>query len=211
MAASMASVATHASSEAEFLPHFKSAAPMNEPAQIVEPANSEPSTASPGFFENPIENGSSLAPEPIAAPSSPVFAEGSNNSNKVPDPLADSPEVVWYVRPPTGGQFGPATSEIIRGWLAEGRISIDTLVWREGWRDWLEAGGVFPQLNLPFTNPLTALNTPPQPLLVPQQMVTPSLTATHPAPKSILWLITGLSALTLLVIATALYFWLVRP
>ncbi|MGQ9914188.1 MAG: DUF4339 domain-containing protein [Thermogutta sp.] len=50
---------------------------------------------------------------------------------------------VWYVRPPSGGQFGPATGDIMRQWLQEGRITPDALVWREGWRDWREARGVF--------------------------------------------------------------------
>jgi hypothetical protein len=54
--------------------------------------------------------------------------------------------MIWYVRPPTGGQFGPAAGQLMRTWLAEGRLSGDTLVWREGWRDWQEAGKVFPQL-----------------------------------------------------------------
>jgi hypothetical protein len=54
--------------------------------------------------------------------------------------------MIWYVRPPTGGQFGPAAGQLMRTWLAEGRLSGDTLVWREGWRDWQEAGRVFPQL-----------------------------------------------------------------
>ncbi len=51
--------------------------------------------------------------------------------------------MVWYVRPPSGGQFGPATADIMRNWISEGRISADTLVWREGWRDWQEAREVF--------------------------------------------------------------------
>jgi hypothetical protein len=34
----------------------------------------------------------------------------------------------------------------MRNWLSEGRISSDSLVWREGWRDWLEAGDVFIEL-----------------------------------------------------------------
>ena len=54
--------------------------------------------------------------------------------------------MIWYVRPPSGGQFGPASAELMRSWLAEGRVSADSLVWREGWRDWLEAGTVFPKL-----------------------------------------------------------------
>ena len=54
--------------------------------------------------------------------------------------------MVWYVRPPTGGQFGPATSDVMRNWIDEGRVSPDSVVWREGWRDWQEAASVFAQL-----------------------------------------------------------------
>jgi hypothetical protein len=63
-----------------------------------------------------------------------------------PDPLTEAGDAVWYVRPPSGGQFGPAGRDIMRGWLGEGRISADALVWREGWRDWQTAGQVFAQL-----------------------------------------------------------------
>jgi hypothetical protein len=61
------------------------------------------------------------------------------------DPLLEAPNAVWYVRPAAGGQYGPATAEIMRGWLGEGRVGADTLVWREGWRDWQEASAIFPQ------------------------------------------------------------------
>jgi hypothetical protein len=30
--------------------------------------------------------------------------------------------------------------------MSEGRVSADSLIWREGWRDWQEAGTVFPKL-----------------------------------------------------------------
>ena len=54
--------------------------------------------------------------------------------------------MIWYVRPPSGGQFGPAAGDLMRTWLSEGRVSADSLVWREGWRDWQEAATVFPKL-----------------------------------------------------------------
>jgi len=63
------------------------------------------------------------------------------------DPLAE-PNVVWYVRPPAGGQYGPAAPEVVRTWLTEGRITPDSFVWREGWRDWKEAKDVFPEMLL---------------------------------------------------------------
>lgn len=65
-----------------------------------------------------------------------------------PDPIAEAPDAVWYVRPPTGGQFGPADGAIMLRWLEDGRVSADALVWREGWSDWKTAGPVFPSLNI---------------------------------------------------------------
>lgn len=59
--------------------------------------------------------------------------------------LDEAGEVAWYLRPPSGGQYGPATREIMRTWLAEGRITPDSRVWHEGWQDWKEASAVFPQ------------------------------------------------------------------
>ena len=47
-----------------------------------------------------------------------------------PDPIAEAPEMIWYVRPPSGGQFGPAPGELMRTWLGEGRVdAADSLVW----------------------------------------------------------------------------------
>ena len=62
------------------------------------------------------------------------------------DPIAEAPAAIWYVRPPTGGQYGPARGDIMRKWISEGRVSSDSLVWREGWTDWQNAGKLFPVL-----------------------------------------------------------------
>jgi len=92
-------------------------------------------------------------PAPATAPSASTFASAPTTFAAAPgdpaaaDPLTEAGDVVWYVRPVSGGQFGPAAGDVMRGWLAEGRISADSLVWREGWRDWQEAGSVFPQLS----------------------------------------------------------------
>ncbi len=78
-----------------------------------------------------------------AAPS--AAAMGAPTSGP-PDPLAEDPNAVWYVRLANGGQYGPAGADVMRSWLDEGRVAPDALVWREGWRDWQEASSVFPQL-----------------------------------------------------------------
>ena len=62
------------------------------------------------------------------------------------DPFAEAPNALWYVRPSTGGQYGPATAEIMKSWLDEGRINESSYVWREGWEDWKNAADVFEQI-----------------------------------------------------------------
>jgi hypothetical protein len=77
---------------------------------------------------------------------SPEGGRGAAHARSAPDPFTAAGNVVWYVRPLAGGQYGPATTNVMRQWLAEGRICADTLVWREGWRDWQPGGEVFPEL-----------------------------------------------------------------
>ena len=86
------------------------------------------------------------APTVPSGPVSPAPAGTRPAQPGQPDPIDEAPAMIWYVRPPSGGQFGPASGEVMRSWLAEGRVSADSLIWREGWRDWQEAGEVFPKL-----------------------------------------------------------------
>ncbi len=71
-----------------------------------------------------------------------------------PDPIAESPSAVWYVRPATGGQFGPASGEIMRNWVRDGRVGASSLVWRAGWEEWRSAADVFSELRGLLTAPL---------------------------------------------------------
>ena len=115
------------------------AAPEEQPAPIVEP---EPQT------------------QPQAEPEPPRPPETSEAPPLV-DPLSEAPDAVWYVRPPSGGQFGPAQSSVVRSWLGEGRVSPETLVWREGWPEWQEAGAVFPELQQATPNVQGGPDAPP--------------------------------------------------
>ncbi|QDV68583.1 hypothetical protein Poly24_22930 [Rosistilla carotiformis] len=58
-------------------------------------------------------------------------------------PLAMPVDVVWYVRPPSGGQYGPAGGALMQQWIQEHRVVPGSLVWRDGWSQWREAEDVF--------------------------------------------------------------------
>jgi hypothetical protein len=75
-----------------------------------------------------------------------VVATDGPNDVQVGDPIDENPDAVWYVRLTSGNQYGPAVGDIFRGWIAEGRVTPDCLVWREGWPEWQRASAVFPQL-----------------------------------------------------------------
>ncbi len=90
--------------------------------------------------------GASAAKSPIAKPVQPAASRAASAPRGVADPIGEAPEAVWYVRPPSGGQYGPADGEIMRRWLDEGRVGADSLVWREGWPDWKTATSVFASL-----------------------------------------------------------------
>ncbi|MEE3076688.1 MAG: DUF4339 domain-containing protein, partial [Planctomycetota bacterium] len=60
--------------------------------------------------------------------------------------IAIGPHLIWYVRPPSGGQYGPAEGDVMRQWLKEGRVTAESLVWQEGWDEWRSAIEVFPEI-----------------------------------------------------------------
>lgn len=114
-------------------------APQAGQASVASPA---PVYGAYGAAAQPAMAAPVTAPVTPAVPVKPVAAA----SPALVDPIAEAPQAVWYVRPPAGGQYGPAVGEIMRKWMAEGRVSADSLVWREGWPDWRKAGKVFPSL-----------------------------------------------------------------
>jgi len=99
------------------------------------------------FFPEPAAAPTVPKPAPLPAPPTPPTPPQPG------DPIAEAPNAVWYVRPPSGGQYGPARGDVMRKWIAEGRVSSDSLVWREGWTDWRDAGHLFPTLATPASAP----------------------------------------------------------
>ncbi|HEV7279224.1 MAG TPA: GYF domain-containing protein [Pirellulaceae bacterium] len=100
------------------------------------PLKSEPSAA-PAKRTSSTADASAVVAEPVPA-AAPV-------ENEI-DPIDENPQAVWYVRTPQGGQYGPAAGDIMRKWIAEGRVQADFWVWREGWGDWQKASSSIPSL-----------------------------------------------------------------
>lgn len=121
------------------------AAPMATPwTGSPSPASQQQPTAQP-YSAQPVQ-AQLVSAQPVQAQPAHAQPVQARPVQAQSDPIADAPNAVWYVRPPSGGQFGPASGEIMRKWLGEGRVTADSLVWCEGWPDWKPATSVFPQL-----------------------------------------------------------------
>ena len=129
------------------------ASPQPQPSPQLDPPKPKPIPAP----TQPVQ--------PVAAPVAPVAPATPPSPPPAPtvslDPLSEAPHAGWYVRPPGGGQYGPAQGEILRKWIDEGRVSGDSLVWREGWADWRSARELFPEL--PVSKSGAGAGEPPKP------------------------------------------------
>ena len=123
--------------------------PSVESAEPKKPASAE---GEPATLPQEIETPKQVAVEDEASESVPSVDQSTEEGSSAQDPISEAPHAVWYVRPPSGGQFGPASGDIMRSWMSEGRGTVDSLVWREGWPEWKPAGKTFPGLVGPTPN-----------------------------------------------------------
>lgn len=66
----------------------------------------------------------------------------------------------WHVRSAAGDQVGPLSELQFRAWIAGGRVTADSLVWREGWPEWKPARTVAELLPTPLVaTPIAAAPT----------------------------------------------------
>lgn len=70
-------------------------------------------------------------------------ASPSSVASTMPSVIAEALNAAWYVRPQSGGQYGPAVGAVFWEWLKEKRVGESALVWREGWGNWQSASEVF--------------------------------------------------------------------
>ena len=121
-----------------------SAAAAGGPMLVTTPVSVE----GVGAAVNPVAASFIPAGLPQTGPDVPTTPVSSPAGTLV-DPIAEAPAARWYVQSTTGGRYGPAPGDMMRTWLAEGRVAADSLVWREGWAQWQTASTVFPQLGQP--------------------------------------------------------------
>lgn len=87
----------------------------------------------------------SVAKQNVAPPSAPPSAPPVNAKIR-PRAFAEAAGARWYVRPPSGGEYGPASEELLTVWIEEKRVTADSLLWREGQPQWLTADQLLPEL-----------------------------------------------------------------
>jgi len=123
------------------------------PVTAAEATVPTPVSSSPSSPAN-VEVGSVPTPTaatPIAPAGSPVSASSevaqiptaaAPPASNIPDPFSEAPQAQWYVQPPTGGRYGPANGDVLKDWIAEGRVTSECLVWRDGWPEWQSASTI---------------------------------------------------------------------
>lgn len=106
------------------------------PRSANRPATANSATAS--------ERSSSGEERSSVAPSRPP-QPGAKSRRPSLDEILGGASTTWYVRPSSGGQFGPADGPTLGQWITEGRVADSAMLWRDGWPEWRSAQVVLQQ------------------------------------------------------------------
>ena len=122
------------------------AAVMAESQRVSEPAVSTP--AAPGTR---VSQQGPVVADIQAGQALDVQNPGGEGGNVQPlaggSILEEEPDATWYVRPPSGGQYGPASTVELQEWIAQGRVAASALLWRDGWPQWRDASDALPEMS----------------------------------------------------------------
>lgn len=153
--------------------------PLSDTEKSTPVDDQKPVSVASGVGQSPSAMSATARPHTDAA-----IAGGASTSLVSPAPvssgapdidlLQDEPEVAWYVRPPSGGQYGPATTEVLRQWIDEGRVASNALLWREGWSQWRDAADALPEYSGRLPDSRATGASPAAPDSPPGQAAVPS-------------------------------------
>lgn len=99
------------------------------------------------------ESPAAPAPTPVNSPTTSQHASAGDATAQAETPgrrfaiLDEDPAAQWYVRPKSGGQYGPASGDLLYEWIDQGRVGTSALLWRDGWAQWRGAEEVLPEMN----------------------------------------------------------------
>jgi hypothetical protein len=161
---------------------------IDESANSIQPANlGKPLAPSDSKIVAPTAKPKAAAePKPQVQPrtknppaSIPKPAPEANGHPSMPPSLLPLIDSRWYVRPPSGGQYGPATTQMLMDWIAEKRVTADALLWREGLDSWLSARELVPE-SFGGSSALGIDDPPPPAVAKPTSPTTKTPTAKTP-------------------------------
>jgi len=95
----------------------------------------------------------------ISTDTKPLASPPANEPVAMPASLLPLLDARWFVRPPGGNQYGPATTQMLLDWIAEKRVTADALLWRDGLDTWFSARELIPE---PFGGESNASTKSPQ-------------------------------------------------
>ena len=138
----MVAAASHTSSDSQSFSN-KASADLDEALGLDAPSDFDAANDLPDTISGQEPEREQVEPLRMQ----PVENEWSQEASPPQEPTQKQPTApaFWYVRPPSGGQFGPADQEVFEQWLTENRVTADSLVWRDGWEEWLPAAEAMPE------------------------------------------------------------------
>ncbi|MCM2373530.1 DUF4339 domain-containing protein [Aporhodopirellula aestuarii] len=123
-----------------------------------------------------------------ASPAHSVAPQTQHGPQPSMDEILGDAASTWYVRPPSGGQYGPANGPTLGQWIQEGRVADTAMLWRDGWPDWRMAKEVLPVFAPQPTPQSNGSVSPPgvatAPAVMPSPAVNPAA-ASGPAPSRV--------------------------
>jgi acetyl-CoA carboxylase beta subunit len=104
----------------------------------------EPASLDTKSIEAPRTNVAPVVEEPLRSPAH-RSTSGAADALAIEAITQDGAPVeqLYVVRPPSGGEYGPASRETIELWITQRRVTADTLVCLIGTSQWRKARDVF--------------------------------------------------------------------